>query len=79
VKSTSDNRSAVAKKKSVDFAFTGAALGGDDCRSYNHSNKDEGDQDVMHWVILLLRGSSEPFNTLIIGGIGFFLNSTKLV
>jgi hypothetical protein len=67
------------KKGLVDFAFSGAGLGGYNGGSYDHSDKCKGDQDIMHGVILLLRGSSELLLTLIIGPVRFFLNSTKRV
>ena len=50
----------------VDLAFS-ARLGGDNCGGYDHSDECESDQDIVHGVLLLLRGSSEPFHTLIIG------------
>ena len=67
------------KKSLVDFAFGRAGLGGDNGGGYDHSDECEGDQDIMHWVILLLRGSSELLHTLIIGWVRFFLNTTNRV
>ncbi len=37
----------------VELGFGGAGLGGDDGWGNNHSDKGEGDQEVMHWGGLL--------------------------
>jgi hypothetical protein len=65
------------EERLVDFALGGAGLSGYNGWSYNHSDESEGDQDIVHRVILLSRSSSERLNTLIIGPVSFLLNPTK--
>jgi hypothetical protein len=47
----------------------GTGLGGHDGGGYDHSDKGEGDQEVMHGVFSLC-GSGEPASVRMIGGIG---------
>jgi hypothetical protein len=54
----------------------GAGLGGNDCGGHYHSNKCEGDQEVMHCFISLY-GSMEPVYILMMAFIGKYLNPTN--
>ncbi len=59
--------------------FRGARLGGDDGGGYDHSDEREGDEQIMHGSVLLLRSSSELFHRFIIGQVIRILNSTNLM
>jgi hypothetical protein len=55
----------------------GTGLGGHDSGGYDHSDKSEGDQKVMHDEFSLC-GSSEPAYEKMIGWIGIYLNTTSI-
>lgn len=64
-------------RKLLGVVSFGAGLGGHDGGGYNHSDKGEGDQKVMHGVFSLC-GSGEPASEKMIGGIGKCLNTTSI-
>jgi hypothetical protein len=63
-------------KRLVELGLRGAGLGGDNGWGYYHSDKGEGDQEVMHGGGLLGWSSSELFHFLMIGPLRKFLNPT---
>jgi hypothetical protein len=62
--------------ESVKLGFSIARFGGDNGWGYNHSDKREGDEQIMHWGSLQW-SSSVLLHTLIIVRVGKFLNPTK--